>query len=366
MKFDCVIAGAGPSACACALILRQVGLSVCLVAPESEVECEFSVGESLPGAAIALLNRVGIGCLSDILSPFQVSACTGNVSSWGSEIWHRSDAVQNPQGGGWHVDRTAFNRALMKCAQQSGVMRINSKLANAMFDSSWKISLENTPDVLDSRFLLDATGRASVVSRLVGFKKQYIDSQTAVVAWLESAKEDKEQLTRIKAVHDGWWYSARLPMLSKNGLPVRVVAKFSLPKTAKKTNHEAQFLGELNESNVLPVRWHAKQILAPLQLKDASVSRLERFSDAKKGFLAIGDAVLSFDPLSSQGMFFALYSGTKAAESVLINYDKFNNDFAGYDRTIESVFHANQKSRKLYYASEHRFADSAFWQTKFA
>lgn len=390
MNFDCVIAGAGPAASACALILRQAGLTVCLVSPQHPAQASkprstiepnrlptqdlahchqpsqyhFTVGESLPGAAKPLLNRLGIDSLSDVLSEREFSLCAGNASAWGSEQWQRMDAVQNPQGGGWHIDRTAFDLALNKQMLRADVTWLQGKVMKAEYKSHWLLKLDQISETISCRYLIDATGRASALSKLVGIKKQHLDQQMAAVGWFESFAQDKEQVTRIKAVNDGWWYSARLPNRSPNDLPIRVIAKFALPADCKLSIQAGGFVSQLNDSNLMPVRFGEEQLMAPLQLKDASVSKLSQFSDAERRFLAVGDAVLSFDPLSSQGLFFAMYSGIKAAETIAENHSATDVDFASYDTVIGSVLAANQKSRKWYYASEHRFADNEFWRSR--
>lgn len=363
LNFDCVIAGAGPAASACALVLRQAGLTVCLVSPQSP-SSEFSVGESLPGAAIPLLNRIGIEALTDLLTEQKVSSCTGNASAWGSEQWHKMDAIQNPQGGGWHIDRTEFDCALRRQAALMGATWLKGKITSAEYQSHWQLKLDESREVITCRYLVDATGRSSTLSRLLGIRKKHLDQQIATVAWFESTEQDKEQVTRIKAVSDGWWYSARLPNRTPRNLPVRVIAKFALPSDSKQSNQANRFLTMLNASKLLPVQFTEQQLLAPIQLKDASVSQLEQYSDENRAFLAAGDAVLSFDPLSSQGMFFALYSGVKAAETLLMNNGETQADFSAYNADIDSVFQANQKSRRLYYASEYRFAESLFWTSR--
>ena len=79
----------------------------------------------------------------------------------------------------------------------------------------------------------------------------------------------------------------------------------------------------------------------------------------------MGDAAQGFDPLSSQGMFFALYSGIKAAESIVFGLE---NPATPYEEAIryqqrnDDVFEANQQARSLFYASELRFNDECYWQ----
>src|SRR5262249_20763355 len=54
--------------------------------------------------------------------------------------------------------------------------------------------------------------------------------------------------------------------------------------------------------------------IGPLRSTDASGGRLDQVVGA--GWIAVGDAALSFDPISAQGIFNALYTGMKAGQAV--------------------------------------------------
>lgn len=375
MPLDCVIAGAGPSACAAAITLKQAGLNVAIISPDTQPA--FCVGESLPGAATPLLDRIGISHVEAWLNAQYEGAiedCSGNVSAWGSEHWQRQDAIQNPQGGGWHIHRAEFNNALIKHAIAMGVQRINDKVSLIEFEQQvWHIRTK-TGLQQQSHFLIDATGRASAIAKMLGLKKHHTDQQTAVVAWIQSEQEDAERVTRIKSVNDGWWYSARLPSSTPHSGSIRVVAKFGLKKTIKSLNNDTAFCTALNQSGLLPMTLTPSKMCAPIQLTDASIGQLSQPANELNQFVAIGDAIVSFDPLSSQGMFFALYTGIKAAESMVKKQSGKTQDsailspsvgiFDDYYHDVNNVFNAHQKARKRYYASEHRFPRAEFWQSK--
>ncbi|MCY7295836.1 NAD(P)/FAD-dependent oxidoreductase [Alteromonas sp. a30] len=324
------------------------------------------VGESLPGAALPLLDRIGIANFEHWLSSDAYDVCRGNVSAWGGDNWVRNDAIQNPQGGGWHLNRRAFNNALFELTLARLVEHKEAKITVVNRTSQgWNVQVSCEQEALTCRYLIDASGRASVVAKLLGLKKCHLDRQMASVAWVESDASDKEKVTRIKSVKDGWWYSARLPMYSEKGLSIRVIAKFSLQKEAKVLTDVYCFLEALNQSSCLPVSFSPRQLQAPILLADASVSRLiqaETYSD----FIAVGDAILSLDPLSSQGIFFALYSGIRGAEAIIKTHQATESAIAlvDYYAAVQEVFDKHQGARRLYYAMEHRFPDAEYWRIK--
>jgi flavin-dependent dehydrogenase len=79
-------------------------------------------------------------------------------------------------------------------------------------------------------------------------------------------------------------------------------------------------------------------------------------------WLAIGDAAMAFDPLASQGLFNALYTGFTSADAVrrILAGDAHAVD--EMNRSVEPVWSAYLDTSRHVYGSERRWADSPFWQ----
>jgi flavin-dependent dehydrogenase len=363
LYYQVIIAGAGPAGCACAIVLNQAGFTVCLVDdPDNKT---LKVGESLPGAAIRLLERLKISGLEQLVGAGNYKTCVANASAWGSEQWQYNDAMLNPEGGGWHLNRAQFDQALRQTAIKQGVSFVQGKVTalNKRAIDKQQVTIE-TPDKsqqqLQCEWLVDATGRPSVVSKLNGKNKKRFDHQVAAVAWLKANSADTDNMTRIKSVNQGWWYSARLP----DGK--RVIAFFSLSReTTALAKQPANFVQACNHSKILPNEILQQQLAGDIKLSDAGVSQLNEVICDK--WLAIGDAAISFDPLSSQGIFFALYSGIRGAEAILACKEMETGEAAmnTYQQQVDNVFQANQKARQYHYASEARFSEQTYWQQRF-
>jgi flavin-dependent dehydrogenase len=94
----------------------------------------------------------------------------------------------------------------------------------------------------------------------------------------------------------------------------------------------------------------------------ANTSRLDHV--AGKNWLAVGDAAMALDPLSSQGVYNALQSGLIAAQAI-------DSALAGdvtapqkYAASVEEDYDACLETRAYYYAAETRWPDSPFWQRR--
>ena len=79
-------------------------------------------------------------------------------------------------------------------------------------------------------------------------------------------------------------------------------------------------------------------------------------------WLTVGDAALSFDPLSSQGIFNALYTGLAAAESACRFLQGEISNFAEYQQQLESIRDAYERHLQEWYRSEQRWSEEEFWK----
>jgi flavin-dependent dehydrogenase len=110
------------------------------------------------------------------------------------------------------------------------------------------------------------------------------------------------------------------------------------------------------------LRLRAFDLQAVPRVVAANSSRLDCVSG--RSWLAVGDAAMAFDPLSSQGLTRALASGIRAGEAL-------NGCFAGdpaamckYDIEANDVFREYSRLRAVYYGREQRWPQSVFWQRR--
>lgn len=361
LNADIAVLGAGSAGIAAALALRNRGLEVVLVGESATGE--FKVGEFLPAAALRLLRALGFAGLDDVLTEDDYLRSNAKMSAWGSDRWTYQDSVQDPEGGGWHILRHRFEHRLLAKAIDRDVPFYRARLTELADDGvDFRLraaAADGELTVICPR-LIDATGRkAWLVRRLAGAPRKSSD-QMAVTCWLEDGSATEERVTRVKSVANGWWYTAPLPGRKRvccfHGLAQDVG---ELVKRPGRFTDEADRIG-------LGVEFASGANSATaLQACDASV----RISPnvAGKRWLAIGDAALSFDPLSSQGLHFALYSAVMACDAIRASLESEAQAFAAaqrYCEQVSEVFRANQRARYLFYGQEMRFRDAEYWQVQ--
>jgi flavin-dependent dehydrogenase len=326
MRTPVAIVGGGPAASAAALSLARRGIASTII--ERGIDRGEKPGESLPPSARPLLHALGI-------SPDDHLPSTGNRSAWGSDSVDDMPFIFSPYGNGWHLDRRRFEQMLIDRALAAGATRLTGTRVSALARDGrmWRLQLnDGTP--VDCAFLIDATGRSSWLARRLGARRVHDDRLIATVAFLESGHCDSTTL--IEAEEHGWWYSAPLP---DSRLAVMLISDTARPWTPPSLTQ-----ARINEGGYL--------MNVPPRRVDAGSARLDRAGG--DGWLAIGDAALSFDPISSHGLLTALSTGLAAGETSLPDYENF----------LETTWRTYTQMRHACYATEQRWADAPFWRRR--
>jgi len=357
-RFEAVVAGGGPAGAAAALTLVRGGRRVLLV--DDSRPGDFRVGEALPPAGRPLLRDLGV--LDAFLADGHL-ASHGNLSAWGSPALHATDFIFDLNGHGWHLDRARFDALLRQAARSAGAeVRTGARLAEAeRADGAWRLTLtgEGGAEEVRCGWLVDATGRRSAVARRHGATRRHEDALVAFFARFSpgGGEPDRDARTMIEAVPDGWWYTALVPSGE------RVVAYLTdgdLADRAVLLSTEG-FTARLEETvhvrGVLSA--HGCRIGERPRGTDAGSARLDRF--VGEGWLAAGDAVVSYDPLSSQGILTALYTGMKAGQALHAHLAGDGAALGVYADRLESVYAAYRQNHATYYAYERRWPERPFW-----
>src|SRR5262249_28835054 len=100
---------------------------------------------------------------------------------------------------------------------------------------------------------------------------------------------------------------------------------------------------------------------APAILPAAS-SRLARAGG--DGWLAAGDALMTFDPISSQGGLTAAYTGLRAAGRGLGSPRMPGGVVERHQLTADRVYEAYLSERRECYAREQRWRERPFWRAR--
>jgi len=357
---DVAVLGGGPAGTATALALARLGYSAVVV--ERTTYHTVRIGETLPPEVRRLLASLGVW--EEFLSQNHCRSFATH-SAWGQAELYTNDFIFNPYGNGWHIDRLRFDMMLARAAENVGVdvlrgaqlVSIHERVSNG-----WRIEIDAEAKQLEweAKVLIDATGRASTIARKRGAIRTSCDHLIGVVAFPtpDFAAPASNDVTLVEAVEDGWWYSALLP----NGqIVVAFMTDADIYARASK-NSRYVWNEQLKKTEHTNLRLYPGAPVSVVQVVSANSSYLDK--TVGKTWLAVGDAAMAFDPLSSQGVYKALETALQAAEAIRDRLSGDTEAFLKYAAQLEEHFDRYLAIKGHYYAQEGRWPDSLFWRRR--
>jgi flavin-dependent dehydrogenase len=356
------VIGGGPAGAVAARVLARAGVGVLVV--DARPPQGFRVGESLVPAARTILQELGLWVR------FRSSGhvpCYGNVAAWGSPEIVEMDFIRSPYGHGWHLDRTRFDRMLQDMAVEAGAILYTTARPTwfRRCGTTWRVALQ-TPEgcrEVNADWLLDCSGRSFRIARNLGLTRRFADRLLAFYARFQPdprAVVDQDARTLVESGPQGWFHTALLPSGERL---VTCFTDVGTPWAKMATSREgflALIQGTVHVSRKLAT--HGYTTAAKPLATDARSSRLERFHG--RGWLAAGDAAIALDPLSSQGILAALYSGLKAGKAVTGCLAGDRTALLQYDVSIQTLYTQFLRDRSYYYGVERRWPESPFWKSR--
>jgi len=357
--FDIAVIGAGPAGAAFAQTLAPRHRVLLIDRRETP---ERRIGESLIPAARRLLRDMAILDAHEMIGH---PAYLGNISHWGGGPAQSTDFLRDPDGPGWHLDWAAFESFLRTAAARRGATIIAPARLVGLerVGDTWELVLSNKAEEIRARARLavDASGRAATLAKRLGVARDNIDRLSAhwVAGPMDRLDTGAPGFSIVESEPEGWWYSA--PLADGN----RVLAFHGDPDMAPDEIREpGRFMDRALDLPAMGtlLRDAAFKTNGPVTVTAANSGRLSRL--AGEGWLAIGDAALSFDPIASRGIFNALYtawSGAMACHDILTGE---RDGFADYAADLATVWTLYQRHLQVVYGSERRWTASPFWQRR--
>lgn len=335
------VIGAGVAGSTAALAAARLDCVVVLVdrSAGGRPEC----GETLLAEAKQVLLGLGVW---DSFTALGSDACWSNRAAWGSDRLHTWDQLNSPHGHGWHVQRHRLEVMLRDAAVDAGAQLVRARVRHVRrTDRDWRLSLDNG-EQLSANAIVDATGRRAVLARRLGAHRVQYDRLLGI-AWWHPGSSDPATL--VESVPHGWWYSSP----SDGGM---ITVFFSDADILDWRTLRSRPTGLLTHAPHTRARIAASGPAGPPTLVTASTSVLQPISGP--GWMAVGDAAATYDPLAATGILRGLATGRDAITAIL------GDDTDACSQRERKHFHDHLQQRRAHYQAERRWPQAEFWRRR--
>ena len=339
--YDVAIVGGGPAGSTAATLLTRAGRRVVVL--EREKFPRFHIGESLLPFSMTTFDRLGVREKLD----------RAFLPKYGGEImaacgtravkFYFKDGFRSQRDQAYQVTRSEFDKVLLDHSRENGAdVREQTEVTKIDFgDDRVKIEIEG-PDgsrsQVEARYLLDCSGRQTLLGSLFRVKKTYDHLQKfSVFAHYENIDrlpgKDATLLRMVRGL-DRWFWMIPLTETRTSIGVVMDTKAFRETKLAPELALE-KFVAE-------------QPLMADRMKKAVRVSPVYSTSDfsyrntrlAGERWLLVGDAAGFIDPVFSSGVFLAVLSAEKAADAlneVLADESKRPRAFAKYAKSVNRI-----------------------------
>lgn len=367
-KTEILIIGGGIAGCIAAISLAdnyQVTIVDKLAQPAERV------GESLAPACQRIFKKLNI--LEHESNELKQQLYINNLgmqSYWGSNQVQFVDYLRNPDGPSKSLDRKNFENYLRTLVTQHNVNCLwGYRFQNSNYDKSiWNIKVkpedkrEKETQIISAKLVIDATGRNSHFTRSLGIQRTHFDK--LISCWISLPNKETNGMSTIASDELGWWYSAVTPN-KKRILSFQTDADLVDRATLKNKESFLQLVG----SNIIMKKLIQSVPFETINFHGTVSANSTRLNTvAGNQWVALGDAAISFDPLSSQGMFNAMACAMQVKELLdQYNFVKDNKTISkeafsnAYNQQINTIWKHYLKHKNLFYNIENRWKNAPFW-----
>src|SRR6266705_3567818 len=336
--YDVAIIGGGPAGSTAAALLARAGRRVIVF--EREKFPRFHIGESLLPFSMKAFTRLGLHekFLRAGFMKKHGGEILGACSEPGTKFYFK-DGYRSQTDHAYQVTRSDFDKLLLDHAAECGAEVHEDTSVDRIKFSKDNVELairsNGSSHTIQARYVIDASGRASMLGRQFQIKKTYNHLQKlSIFAHYDGvwrAEGIDGTLTVLLRAIDRWFW---LIPLTAERTSIGVVLDSEIFRESKLSAED--FLEQaLAEQPIIAKRTtDARRVSQVYVEADFSYRSARLYGDR---WLLTGDAAGFIDPIFSSGVFLAMFSGERCADVLHEAFDhprKTKRLFARYERSV--------------------------------
>ena len=354
--YDVAIIGGGPAGSTAAALLALAGRRVIVF--EREKFPRFHIGESLLPFSMKAFTRLGLHekfSRAGFMKKFG-GEIVGACSESGTKFYFK-DGYRSQTDHAYQVTRGDFDKVLLDHAVECGAEVHEETSVDRVEFSNDEVELgikcNGSFHSIRARYVIDASGRTSVLGRKFKIKKTYDHLQKlSIFAHYDGvwrAEGIDGTLTVLIRAIDRWFW---LIPLSAERTSVGVVLDSEAFRNSKLRAED--FLEQaLSEQPIIAKRMTDARRVSQVYVEADFSYRSARLHGDR--WLLAGDAAGFIDPIFSSGVFLAVFSGELCADvlnEVLDHPRKARRLFAGYERAVNRAMDIYLRFVNAWYTKE--------------
>lgn len=317
-EFDVLIVGGGPAGSTVASLLREAGWNVAIL--EKERFPRFHIGESLLPCNMPLFERLGVmEKLREIgVVKAGVDFTLPHEDRFASLDFSRALKPTPPTA--FQVKRSEFDQILLDNAARKGAqvfqdVRVTDVALNAAGPARVTVKGKGgESSVWTARFVIDASGRDTLLGRLLDLKERHpTHNSAAVFSHFEGVERRQGQQEGNISVY--WFAHGWIWMIPLAG-GITSIGAVARPSYFQNRNESSEQI-LLSSLALNPAAFRrlgdAKMMIPATATGNYSYMCRSMYGD---GYLMVGDAFAFVDPVFSSGVYLAMQSALTGSEAI--------------------------------------------------
>ena len=365
-NYDVAIIGGGPAGSTAAILLSQARRRVIVL--ERDKLPRFHIGESLLPFSMETFSRLGI---QEKLRANFVPKFGGEIAEAGGEKaakFYFKDGFGSRTDRSYQVTRSKFDKMLLDHAGESGAEIWQQTTVNDVRFDADDVTLvlsrgglppvprradEHPGESIRARYVIDASGRNSVIANKFKLKKTYQHLQKlSLFAHYEGLEREEgidSTLTRMVRTLQSWFWIIPLENDRTSIGIVLEAADFKASGLAAEEFFERAIAEQPLVRNRIGDGRRVSQVYTAADFS----YRSEKLTGGR--WLLAGDAAGFIDPVFSSGVFLAVLAGEQAADvlhEVLDHPKRARRLFRHYERLVNRAMDVYLRFVESWYAGK--------------